>query len=221
MSLNKSKGNMYPWVTHTWNVITGKCFHECIYCYMRRYKQSPMWFNHKELNRNLGNGRVIFVGSSIDMWARDVPPDWIQSILGRCHAYDNEYLFQTKDPYRFFFFDRFPEKTIFGTTLESDIHYPKITKAPDPAIRAEAIARMRPRRMVSIEPILAFNHDRFLTMIERIDPIFVSIGADSKGHNLPEPRAKELDDFVVALRGITEVKLKKNLARLLLERRSE
>lgn len=216
MSLNKSKGNMYPWCTHTWNVITGKCPHDCIYCYMRRYKLGPMWFNHKELNRDLGSGRVIFVGSSIDMWAQDVPPDWIWSILERCRAYDNEYLFQSKDPYRFFFFDRFPDKTIYGTTLESDVHYPEITKAPEPTIRAEAIARREPKRMISIEPILAFDHGRFLTMIERIKPMFVSIGADSKGHNLPEPTASELDNFVIALRDITEVKLKKNLARLLL-----
>ena len=208
---------MYPFVDFTWNVITGKCPHDCTYCYMKRFKLGPMWFNHKELNRDLGSGRVIFVGSSIDMWAQDVPPEWIWSILERCRAYDNEYLFQSKDPYRFYFFDRFPDKTIYGTTLESDIHYPEISKAPDPMTRAEAIARMEPKRMISIEPILAFNHGNFLTMIERIKPLFVSIGADSKGHNLPEPRASELDDFVVALRNITEVKLKKNLARLMLE----
>lgn len=217
MSLNKSKGNMYPWCTHTWNVITGKCFHECTYCYMKRYKLGPMKFNNKEMNRDLGSGRVIFVGSSIDMWAQDVPPEWIQRVLERCRAYDNEYLFQSKDPYRFFFFDRFPERVNFGTTLESDVHYPEITKAPEPVMRAEAIARIESKRMVSIEPILAFNYGRFLTMIGRINPVFVSIGADSKGHNLPEPTAKELDDFVVALRGITEVKLKKNLDRLLLK----
>ena len=219
MSLNKSKGNMYPWCTHTWNVITGKCPHDCVYCYMKQYKLGPMWFNYKELNRNLGSGRVIFVGSSIDMWAQAVDVSWIQAVLERCRAYDNEYLFQSKNPYRFSFFDKFPERAIFGTTLESDVHYPEISKAPDPVIRAEAIARTGPKRMISIEPILAFNHGRFLTMIERIDPVFVSVGADSKGHNLQEPRAKELDDFVVALRGITEVKLKKNLNRLLLERR--
>lgn len=206
---------MYPWCSHTWNVITGKCPHDCTYCYMRRFKLGPMWFNHKQLNRNLGQGRVIFVGSSIDMWAQDIPVEWIQQILERCRAYDNEYLFQSKNPYRFCLFDSFPERAIFGTTLESDVYYPEISKAPDPTMRAEAIARTGPKHMISIEPILAFNYRRFLTMIERIDPIFVSIGADSKGHNLPEPLAKELDDFIIALKDITEVKLKKNLYRLL------
>ena len=70
---------------------------------------------------------------------------------------------------------------------------------------------------MSIEPIMAFDHKKFLDWIREIKPAFVSIGADSKGHNLPEPTASELDNFVVALRDITEVKLKKNLARLMLK----
>jgi len=182
---------------------------------MKRYKLGPMWLNHKELNRDLGAGRVIFVGSSIDMWAQAVEVSWIQAVLERCRAYDNEYLFQSKNPYRFSFFDSYPERVIFGTTLESDVHYPELSKAPDPTIRAEALARTGPKRMISIEPVLAFNPGRFLIMIERIDPLFVSIGADSKGHNLPEPQAKELTDFIIELRKITEVKLKNNLYRLL------
>ena len=27
MALTKSRGNMYPFVTHTWNAIKGICFH--------------------------------------------------------------------------------------------------------------------------------------------------------------------------------------------------
>src|SRR3990167_1900105 len=30
--LNKQKGNMYGFVTHTWNPIKGKCSHNCSYC---------------------------------------------------------------------------------------------------------------------------------------------------------------------------------------------
>ena len=30
--LNRQKGNMYPWITHTWNPIKGKCPHDCTYC---------------------------------------------------------------------------------------------------------------------------------------------------------------------------------------------
>jgi hypothetical protein len=70
--------------------------------------------------------------------------------------------------------------------------------------------------MVSIEPVMAFDLPVFLRWLQAIGPQFVSIGADSKGHNLPEPTMGELDMLVVALRKFTEVKLKKNLGRLLL-----
>lgn len=32
MPLNKAKGNMYEWVTHTWNPLAGECSHGCSYC---------------------------------------------------------------------------------------------------------------------------------------------------------------------------------------------
>lgn len=34
--IKESKGNMYEFVTHTWNPIKGKCFHGCTYCYMKK-----------------------------------------------------------------------------------------------------------------------------------------------------------------------------------------
>lgn len=46
--LNKSKGNMYPWVTYTWNPIKGKCPHECRYCYMKGYPQPELHLDEKE-----------------------------------------------------------------------------------------------------------------------------------------------------------------------------
>lgn len=32
MSLKKSKGNMYDWVSHTHSHLSGKCGHQCGYC---------------------------------------------------------------------------------------------------------------------------------------------------------------------------------------------
>ena len=43
--LNKvsKNGNMYQFVTHTWNTIKGECPHGCPYCYMKRWgKQKPV-----------------------------------------------------------------------------------------------------------------------------------------------------------------------------------
>jgi DNA repair photolyase len=34
MSLKKSNGNMYPWVTHTHAHLGGECPHRCAYCYV-------------------------------------------------------------------------------------------------------------------------------------------------------------------------------------------
>lgn len=36
MGLNKAGGEMYEFVTHTWNTVKGDCFHNCRYCYMKR-----------------------------------------------------------------------------------------------------------------------------------------------------------------------------------------
>ena len=99
MGLNVSKGNMYEFVNKTWNTVKGECFHDCSYCYMKRWKNlKPIRFDEKELKTDLGNGNFIFVGSSCDMWAKNIPEDWIQRTLEHCSKYDNSYFFQTKNP---------------------------------------------------------------------------------------------------------------------------
>ena len=39
---------------------------------------------------------LYFVGSSIDMWAEDIPSDWIRIVLDCCNKAANKYLFQSK-----------------------------------------------------------------------------------------------------------------------------
>lgn len=225
MALNKSRGNMYSWTTHTWNPIRGKCPHGCVYCFMRGKKVGPMRLEEKALLDNLGTGRTIFVGSSTDMWAEAVPGDHIWQVLNICGQYDNKYIFQSKNPERFFqFVEEFPVDIILGTTLESNREYGQSIHAPLPTERAATFANQRLQRfekMVSIEPVMAFEHEVFVRWLKQIGPKFVSIGADSKGHNLPEPSAGELDRLVVALREFTEVKLKSNLARIMLNKEAK
>ena len=95
MSLNISKGNMYEFVTHTWNTIKGECYHDCSYCYMKRWgKLNTVRFDEKELKTDLGKGNFIFVGSSCDMFANDINSDWIIKTIEHCAKYpDNKYLF--------------------------------------------------------------------------------------------------------------------------------
>jgi len=91
--LNKTKGNMYPWVSHTWNPIKGKCPHDCSYCYMKRFPQGELRLDEKALKDNLGEGNFIFVGSSCDMWSNDIPSLWIKKVLEHCRKFDNCFFF--------------------------------------------------------------------------------------------------------------------------------
>jgi hypothetical protein len=52
-------------------------------------------------------------------------------------------------------------------------------------------------------------------MILEIKPSFVTIGADSKNHNLSEPSREEIMELIKRLRKFTQVRTKPNLGRLL------
>ncbi len=216
---------MYNWCDFTWNPIRGKCSHACVYCFMKDRDVGPLRLDPKTLVDSLGTGRTIFVGSSTDMFAESVPAGWIRQVFRECCGYDNTYIFQSKNPERFIHLlphemnpEDFPPKTILGTTLESNREYGQSIDAPHAWKRAGSLADPRLgrfKKMVSIEPIVAFDLQEILDWIRLIEPVFVSIGADSKGHNLIEPTAQELKDLVVELSSITEIKLKKNVYRIL------
>lgn len=216
MGLNKQKGNMYPFVTHTWNPIRGKCPHDCVYCYMKVHPQPELDFADKEMETNLGTGYFIFVGSSTDMWAYGVWAHWILRTLKHICRYPlNHYLFQSKNPSRFELFIPFmPSDFILGTTIETNRDY-EVSIAPTPEARMLAMRDLPRPTMVSIEPIMDFDLDILVQWITGIKPLFVSVGADSKGHNLPEPDSGKTKALLEELRGITKVYVKDNLKRLL------
>jgi len=192
MVLNKQKGNMYGFVTHTWNPIKGKCSHDCSYCYMKVWKQKPIHLVEKELKDNLSQDNFIFVGSSTDMFAEDVPSEWIQKVLSHCNKYpNNKYLLQTKNTKRFGeFVGSYPFNSILGTTLESNRSYIQFSKSPD---IGERISYMKwDNTMVTIEPIMDFDLIPFIQIIKQIKPKWVNVGADSKGHHLPEPSKEQV-----------------------------
>lgn len=218
MALNKQKGQMYPFVSHTWNAIKGKCPHDCSYCYMKIYRQPELHFDEKELKTDLGHGNFIFVGSSCDMWAKGVPRPWITSVLSHCNFFKSQYLFQSKNPARFAFFPLgIPFESVLGTTIETNRYY-TYSKAPQPQERFADFVRIKHhRKMISIEPIMDFDLEVLIPMIVAIKPEFVSIGADSKGHKLPEPPPGKVLHLLDALRAITTVKIKDNLKRLVSE----
>jgi len=214
MALNKQKGNMYAFVTHTWNPIRGKCPHDCSYCYMKGLNVGGLRFVEKEMETNLGEGNFIFVGSSTDMWCIDSLFGWITAVLAHCDGYNNRYLFQSKNPERFHNNFCFPANTILGTTIETNRLY-AIGGAPRTMQRMETIRGLDFPKMVSIEPIMDFDLDVMVDWIKIIKPDFISIGADSKGHKLPEPPAEKVQQLIELLQRITIVKQKDNLKRLL------
>ncbi len=219
MGLNKQSGNMYGFVTHTWNPIKGRCSHNCSYCYMHRYwgmmKDDSLRLDEKELKTNLGEGNFIFVGSSTDMWAETVPKNHIQQVLDHLYKYPkNTYLFQTKYPSRYG--NNFWKNEILCITLETNLDIRDITRANKPTNRAVEFGKNKHNhKMVTIEPIMDFDLDIFVDLINDIKPEQVNIGADSGHNNLPEPSKEKVLQLITELEKFTKVHQKPNLKRLL------
>jgi hypothetical protein len=184
---------------------------------MRKFKVGNLRLDNRAISENLGSNNIIFVGSSTDMFADDVPKELIEEVLKHCKEFDNNtYLFQTKNPKRFKdFIGDFPTKTILGTTIESNRIFDG-TKAPSPEDRWYEMFNLGGfDNMVSIEPIMDFDLDILVNMLEKLNPKYISIGADSQNSNLKEPTKENIEALIIELRKFTEVKLKDNLKRLL------
>lgn len=219
--MNISKGNMYPWITHTWNTIKGTCPHDCSYCYMKRWsKLNPVRFDEKELKTNLGNGNFIFVGSSCDMFAKNIPMEYIYKTLIHCEEFDNNYLFQSKNPKRIYEYDvkfGFESKIVLCITVETNRWYPEImNNCPKPQERINYFGQKLSDydKYITIEPIMDFDLKELIQMIKIIHPVQVNIGADSGNNDLPEPESEKILELINELKKFTIVEKKKNLKRL-------
>ena len=207
---------MYDFVTHTWNTIKGECYHDCTYCYMKRWgKLNPVRFDEKELKTDLGTGNFIFVGSSCDMWAQNIPDEWIAKTICHCDKFnENSYLFQTKNP-RNIRRILVPNSHVC-VTLETNRHYPEIMRnSPTPQERVEQMKLIRHPLFVTIEPVIDFDLPVFVELIKECELVQVNIGADSGNNNLPEPPKEKLLELIAELETFTRVNQKTNLKRLL------
>lgn len=233
--MNKSKGNMYNFRNelYTTNPIKGGCSHDCLYCYMKpiqcRYHHDlTLRLDSKELKTNMGKNRFIFLGSSTDMFAADVPSKWIEATFDHlCEYPDNEYLLQSKNPARFLEFVNhklyadLKDKLIFCTTMESDIDHKDVSTAPLIAERAAAMQKISSlgyKTMITVEPIMKFSEASiFANLLASVNPVQVNIGANSNRQvKLIEPTKEEILSIIKELenRNIT-VHQKDNLGRLL------
>jgi protein gp37 len=223
MGLNKSKGNMYEWITHTWNPLAGECPHGCSYCStnklmrypgIRNKYTGPPRIHELEMKTNLGKGNFIFVVAQNDLFAKNIPDEFIKQILDHCNKFDNSYLFQTKNPENIRRI-LIPNSSVC-VTLESNRFYPEIMRnSPKPIHRVQQMELIRHPLYITIEPIMDFDLSVFIEMIEGCVPRQVNIGADSGNNNLPEPSKEKILTLISELEKFTKVKQKSNLKRLL------
>lgn len=215
MPLNIARGNMYEFITHTWNTVKGACYHDCNYCYMKHWGPlKPVRLDKKEFKTDLESDNYIFVGSSCDMFAQDIPEEWIIDTLKYCGEFDNQYFFQTKNPERIRRI--LPSGSSVCMTLETNRFYKSImNNSPAPDSRVAQFSLIRQPKYITIEPIMDFDMYEFVEMIKQCDPIQVNIGADSQGHGLPEPGKEKVLEFIERIREFTTVHNKKNLKRIL------
>lgn len=239
MSLTKSKGNMYDWVTHTHTHLRGECPHGCKYCYVqameRRYHgghyAGELRLDEESLKINYGSGKTIFIDNCNDLFADGVKAEWIIVVLHQCEKYpDNTYVFQSKNPKRMFYYlKNIMFDFMAGTTIETDINNSGVWSSACPSVidrfRAlnDATQTMSKRwftksgLFITVEPILKMADPiNFARMIADANPTFVNIGADSKGHGLNEPTAAELRLFIDELNAYgVNIRKKINLDRIL------
>ena len=227
--LNVANGNMYGFITHTWNPIKGRCYHQCSHCYMNKlqpqnHQCAPVLAEY-EFNRDLNEGEKIFVGSGIDVFAQDIPDEWIMRVLDHCAVFNDRrvgqkkivYLFQSKNPSRFLKYldHRVFKHAIIGTTIETNRYYPEImVNSPRIEDRADAmkiIAEKGFYTMITAEPLLAFDKTELVEIIRQCKPRFVNIGRESKRKVwVPEPTSTQVKELVAELREITKVIIKSN-----------
>jgi len=229
MSLKKSHGNMYSWVSHVHAHLGGECTHKCVYCYVWKSRfgrpekyTGPPRLIESELAVDYGSGRIIFIEHMNDLFANSVPCAWKMEVLAHCRRYpENEYIFQTKNPgLALSYLESFPPKFMIGTTVETnrDLDY-SVTLAPQPLDRIKGIGRLMAegaRTFITIEPVLDFDPHTLAGLIASARPEFVNIGADSKGCGLEEPSGEKVLKLIALLSeaGVT-IRKKINLERLI------
>lgn len=224
--MNKAKGNMYPFVTHTWNPLAGECTMNCDYCSTKRlkerypvlkekYSEPPRIVEHEM--KSLGSGNFIFVCAQNDLFAPYIKWNNVIAIHDHLLKYpENKYLIQTKNTEGMALFYRdFPrfltENIILCTTIENDLVGSK---------RARCFRDINHlHKHITIEPIFTFNHHNMIDLLREVNPEQINIGANSNPNPemYSEPSAEEIGLLVIAITSElpnTKIILKENLKRL-------
>lgn len=215
---------MFSCVTETWNPLGGACPHKCVYCFARKLAEKnhmEKYFGEirlieKEFHRQFKEGEMVFVQDMSDLFAERVPTEYIQKVFEHVKKFPKTtFLFLTKNPERYNDVGALPSNAVYGATIESDKITPEISSAPGIWSRAFGLWKAKgvfnTRVMVSIEPVLDFNLDIFLTDLRIIQPEFVYLGIDNYNCGLPEPDINKVKKLIEGLQKFTDVKIKPTL----------
>lgn len=216
---------MFPFITGTVNPLCGKCDFECAYCWARKivknYKISkysgPVSLDNNVMANPKLKGSFIFFVDMLDLFSYSVPEKIIRETLRIPQEFqDKKFLLLTKNPTRYLeVIDDIPRNCYLGATIESDCHYPTISKAPEQKKRLESMKQLRDVTdlplFICAEPILNFN-SYFIESIIDIEPWAVAVGYDNYNHKLPEPPIKKTEELINALEHV-EIKVFKKTIR--------
>jgi len=208
--------------TKTWNPFKG-CRFDCVYCtpsFQRQakrlkkrcdecYKFSPHAHPERLTSSAIPSGvDTVFVAGNGDLAfaGKTAIPALCAVIREKNKTRPNiTYYFQSKQPVCFApYLSQLPANVVLVTTLETnrDHGYRSISKAPPPSVRHQQLKDLDyARKVITIEPVMAFDLEPFVSMIKQIQPEYVWLGFNTRPASvrLPEPSAAELEAFVDCL----------------------
>jgi len=205
----------------TWTPNPG-CEYDCAACkptFQRQAKRRPCplckaYKPHAHLSRlkSIPSGKIIFVNASGDLAfaAENVREQIVEAVRKNALTHPGKlFYFQTKNPN--FLYNRLVPllkglegQVILLITLETnrDADYEKYSRAPSPTTRFMTFRAIDwLRKIVTIEPIMDFDHDIFLKELVELKPEAVYIGYNShpKEVKLPEPSWPKVRTLIEAL----------------------
>lgn len=194
---------MFPFITKTWNPITGYCHYSCHYCWARRfaarrkmakYIQASVWVDLVAMQKKFTEKDFVFVQDMSDLFGNWVDSKWIQQVLDYIEKSPAKFLLLTKNPKRYQEFN-LPKNAVAGASIESDCDH-LVSDAPKVRDRLIAMFELQHKpKMVSIEPVLRFSTD-FARQLKKLDLDFVAVGYDNYNNGLDEPTLDSVNELV-------------------------
>jgi hypothetical protein len=197
--------------TKSWNPFVG-CNYQCLYC-KPSYQKIVAWngrmrkclpcqsytpHEHPERLGRMPKDKSIFVCSNGDIsFSNAVFMKRVFQVMRNDTKKGRRFFVQSKNPSCLKqYLKLLPNNTFLITTLETnrDHGYSNFSNAPPPFQRYKDFLSLNwKKKIVTIEPIMAFDLDLFSKMIIAINPVAVYIGYNShpKSYPIPEPEWDE------------------------------